>query len=183
MGFKKYVNDYEKQYIIKPNGKPGLTAVYRGKYFRFVSNGTTLRLAKIRICALTAFAFLLSVGSLFIRTVGARTLYVALPHVIGLFPMVHLLLGAFNLLTCTPPLKRESNDKITERITNSSVAAMIIFGITYILEFILCILSNFPVPDLIYSVIILLITGFCALIFYNRRYIRTEECGSRGEDI
>ena len=31
MGYKKYVNDYSKEYVIKPNGKPGVIAVYKGK--------------------------------------------------------------------------------------------------------------------------------------------------------
>ena len=54
MGYKKYIKDYRKEYIVKPNGKPGVTATYIGKYFGFVANGEELGKTRLVFSILSA---------------------------------------------------------------------------------------------------------------------------------
>ena len=166
MGFKKYVNDYRNEYIIKPNGKPGMIAVYKGKYFRYTADEASIKKAQILFAALSVLAVALAVIPLFYKSVGSDTLYVALPHVIAFFPLLHLLLGIKSFCFCKPPLIREYNDKIKTRITTSSVISMIVLGAVAIAEAVACILSGFLISDIIYFIAVAI---SCAATYSSRK--------------
>lgn len=179
MGYKKYVNDYSKEYIIKPNGKPGLTAVYRGKYFRFVADAATLKRARISFGVLSVLATVLTLIPFLYQSVGAHTIYVALPHVIALFPLIHLLLGVYSFCFRDPPMIREHKDKSEGRTITSSAASSIILGITAVGQTVNCILSGFPLPDVIYLILLLAACVSAGAIFLSRRVLKTEECNGQ----
>lgn len=182
MGYKKYVNDYSKEYIIKPNGKPGLTAVYKGKYFRFVADGATIKRARITFGVLSVLATVLTLIPFLYQSVGAHTIYVALPHVIALFPLIHLLLGVYSFCFRNPPMIREHKDKSEGRTVNSSVASAIILGVTAIGQTVNCILLGFPIPDIIYLILLLAACASSGAIFCMRRVLKTEECEAQSRD-
>ncbi len=181
MGFKKYVNDYRNEYIIKPNGKPGMLAVYKGKYFKFVADEGSLKKARITFGILSVFATALTIIPFFYKSVGADTLYVALPHVIALFPLLHLLMGVWSFWFRKPPLIREYNDKIKTRITVSSVASMLILGAVAIAETVNCVIAEFPVPDIVYFLLLSIACAATGVIFFSRAVLETEECDQQGE--
>ena len=183
MGFKKYVKDYEKEYIIKPNGRPGLTAVYKGKYFRFALQKETLHKARIAFSVLAILTVLLAIAPLCYKSVGSRTMYVALPHVISFFPIAHLLLGVSSFCFAKPPMVREQKDKAENRIINSSISSAIFLAATAVAELINCIISGFPVPDLMYSIFLFVASLTSGAIFLVRRVLKTEECDAHGKKI
>ena len=183
MGYKKYVNDYEKIYVIKPNGKPGLTAVYRGKYFRFVSDGEALRSARRAVGGLSVLAAVCTVIPFLFTSVGAHTLYVSLPHVIAVFPLVHLLLGAYRVCFGRIPMIREARDKTEGRTVTSSVVAACLLGVAAVAQAVNCILTKFPLPDVIYFVFLALACASTAVVFFSRHKLKTEECTEDGEKI
>ena len=183
MGYKKYVNDYSKEYVIKPNGKPGVIAVYKGKYFRFSADGDTLKKARITLAGLAALALILTVIPLFYKSSGSRTLYVALPHVIALLPLVHLLLGVYSFCFCKTPMIRERKDKSEHRTVSSAAASACILGVTSVAELINCFLSGFSLPDVIYLILLLAATAATGSIFLLRGLLKTEECTEQGEKL
>ena len=183
MGYKKYVTDYEKQYVIKPNGKPGVTAVYKGKYFRFAADAEAIKRARVRFGCLAALAAVLAVIPLLYQSVGSHTLYVALPHAISAFPLFHLLLGVFGFCTCDLPLIRERRDKIESRTIASSVISMCMLGATAVAQAVNCVLSGFPLLDVLYVFFLLAASAATGVIFFSRRLLRTEECNERGGDL
>ena len=180
MGFKKYVKDYRNEYIIKPDGKPGMVAVYTGKYFRFLASEDELKKARISFAVLTSLSIVLAAIPLFFKSVGASSLYVALPHVIAFFPLVHILLGVGTFWHRTPPLIREFNDKIKTRITVSSVLSMIILGATAIAEAVNCVMFGFPINDIIYFLLLAASAAASGFIFFKRKVLETEECDEDG---
>ena len=181
MGLKKYVNDYRNEYIIKPNGKPGMIAIYKGKYFRFVADEASIKKAKVRFSILSVTALILTVIPLIYKSVGADTLYVALPHVIAFFPLVHLLMGVWSFIYRKPPFIREFNDKIKTRTTASSAISMSILGATAIAEAVTCVISGFPFPDVIYFLILSAAAVATGAIFFSRGVLETEESDEHGE--
>lgn len=180
MGIKKYINDYRKEDIIKPNGKPGMTATYIGKYYCYVESADKVQKTGFRFALLSAAAFLFCVIPFCFDAEGSHTVYVALPHVIALFPLVHLLMGIYTLRTRKPPLIREFKDKTESRITTSSAAAMCIFGVTAIGQGVNSILAGFPVWDVIYFICICAACAAVSVVFFNRKTVKLQECDEKG---
>ena len=183
MGYKKYINDYKKEYIVKPNGKPGLTAVYVGKYYRFTADESTLKKAKVRIAFLTVLAVALTIVPFFYKSVGAKTLFVSLPHVLSLFPLLHLVLGAGSFCFRESPMIREHKDKSEARTVNSAVASMIILGITAVLQGVNCFLAGHSLPEVAYFLLLSAASAACGAVFFSRNVLKTEECTSKGDRI
>ena len=181
MGYKKYVTDYDKQYVIKPNGKPGVTAVYKGKYFRFAADAAEIKRAKVLFGSLSVLAVVLAVIPLLYQSVGSHTLYVALPHVISIFPLVHLILGIGGFCLWELPLIRERRDKIETRSVASSAVSACMLGATAVAQAVNCILSGFPLPDVLYVFFLLAASAATGTVFFFRRLLKTEECDERGE--
>ena len=180
MGIKKYIKDYRKEDIIKPNGKPGMTATYIGKYYCYEEADEVVQKAGFRFALLSAVALLLCVIPFCIDAKGGHTIYVALPHVITLFPLAHLLMGVYALRTRKPPLIREFRDKIEGRINTSSAAAMCGFGITAIGQGVNCILAGWPLLDVIYFICVAAACAAVSWVFLNRKAVRTQECDEKG---
>ena len=183
MGFKKYVKDYSKEYIIKPNGKPGVTATYMGKYYRFVAEETAIKRAKLLFTCFAALVAVFCIIPLCFNSVGSHTFYVALPHVVTLFPLSYLLIGIWHLWFCEPPLIREFRDKTERRITNASAASALCLGVTGVGEAVNCILVGFPLLDVTYCVSVFVACGAASFVFFSRKVLKTEECTSTGEKI
>ena len=183
MGYKKYVCDYTKEYVVKPNGKPGVIAVYRGKYFRFTADEATLKKARLSLGGLSVLSVVLALIPLLYRSVGSRTLYVALPHVIALFPLIHLLLGVFSFCFGKTPMIRERRDKTAGRTVSSAIASACILGITALAQTVNCILAGFPLPDVIYLILLLGATAALGAIILLRGVLRTEECTKEGKNV
>ncbi len=181
MSYRKYVSDYDKVYIIKPNGKPGVSAVYRGKYFRFSADGATLKRARVTFGCLSIVAAVLSVIPFLYRSVGSHTLYVALPHVVTLFPLVHLLMGVYRFCFQETPMIREHKDKVEGRTVASSAVSTCMLGATAIVQAVNCVLSGFPLPDVIYFVLLSVAGVATGVIFFSREKLKTEECTEFGE--
>ena len=183
MGLRKYVGDYEKQYIIKPNGKPGVTAVYKGKYFRFVANGVEIRAARARFAILSLLGTAFAVAPLLYQSVGSHTMYVALPHVVGLFPLFYLLLGVYSFCFSETPLIREYRDKTEGRIPGASLVCACLYGAVAVAQVVCCALSGFSLPDVMYFVFLFASSLSFAAIFLMRSVLKTEECKKNGEKI
>ena len=181
MGYRKYVNDYDKVYVIKPNGKPGVTAVYKGKYFRFSADGATLKRAKISLGCLSIVAAVLSVIPFLYESVGSHTLYVALPHAVSMFPLVHLLMGVYRFCFCEPHMIREHKDKAQGRTVASAAVSMCLLGTVAIAQAVNCILAGFPLPDVIYFVLLFVACVATGIIFFSRKLLKTEECNECDE--
>lgn len=183
MGYKKYVEDYAKEYTIKPNGKPGMIAVYKGRYYRYVSEGEALRRGKILLDSLGACAFLFTLIPLLYKSAGADAIYVALPHVISLLPIVHLLLGLYSFSFNPEVMVREQRDKGESRVINSSVASLCCLGITFVAEAVNVFISGLSLPDGIYLLSLGIAIGSVLALFLQRGELLTEECKKNGERI
>ena len=181
MGIKKYIKDYRKEDIIKPNGKPGMTATYIGKYYCFIESDEAVKKAGFRFALLSAVALLLCVIPFLINAKGSHTVYVAVPHVITLFPLAHLLMGVYSLRTRKPPLIREFRDKTEGRITASSAAAMCGFGVTAVGQGVNCILTGLPVLDVIYFICVSAACVAVSWIFFTRKAVKMQECDKDGK--
>ncbi len=180
MGIKKYIKDYRKEDIIKPNGKPGMTATYIGKYYCYAESDEVVQKAGRRFTLLSLAALLLCVIPLCFPSEGRGAMYVAVPHVITLFPLVHLLLGVYALRTRKIPLIREFRDKTEGRITTSSAAAMCGFGITAIGQGVNCILAGLPLMDVIYFICVAAACAAVSWVFFGRKAVKTQECDEKG---
>lgn len=183
MGFRKYVKDYSNEYIIKPNGKPGVIAVYKGKYFRFVADEGRLKKAKIVFASLSVLATVLCIIPFLYRSNGSHTMYVSLPHVACLFPILHLLMGVYNFCFRKPPFVREYKDKTEGRITASSIASACFLGATAVAQIVNCAITGFSFPNVIYFILLLLACAATGVIFFLRDVLKTEECNSEGTKI
>lgn len=180
MGIKKYINDYRKEYVVKPNGKPGMTAVYVGKYYRFTASEAVLNRAKRLFACLSVIATILCIVPFCYQSVGAHTFYVAIPHVVALLPLAHLIMGVYNLYTFKIPLIREFKDKTEVRISSSSLFALCCMGITAVAQCVNCFINGINAAEIIYFLLTLLSAACCGYIFFNRKLLATEECAKDG---
>lgn len=183
MGIKKYINDYRKEYILKPNGKPGMRATYIGKYYRFVADEGALKKAKLVFACLSVFATVCCIVPFCYQSVGADTVYVAVPHAVSLFPLVHLLLGVYNLYPRKQPLIREFRDKTEGRIKASSLGALCCLGVTAVAQIVNCSLSGFSLPDVLYLFFVVAACAASGFVFFSRKVLKTEECDKNGEKL
>lgn len=180
MGYRKYVKDYSNEYIIKPNGKPGIIAVYKGKYFRFVADEAIISRAKVIFAILSVFSTVACIIPFLYRSVGSHTLYVALPHALCLFPLVHLLMGVYSFCFRTPPFVREYKDKIEGRITAFSITSACCLGATAVAQIVNCAITGFSLPDVLYFVLLLVASAAAGTVFFLRGVLKTEECTAEG---
>ena len=179
MGYKKYVSDYTKKYVVKPNGRPGVTATYTGKYFRFSADSETIKKSRITFACLSISAMVFTLIPLFYKSIGAHTIYVALPHAISLFPLIHLLLGVYNFCFGKTPMIRELKDKTENRTTTSSIVSTCILLATAVAEIVNCFIFGFPIADIIYAILLLCAGAFTGYIFLSRKVLKTEECSKK----
>lgn len=176
MGYKKYIKDYRKDFIIKPNGKPGVTATYIGKYFKFTASDEQLKKTRLVFALLSAFALVCCIVPLLFNTEATHQLYVSVPQVITLFPLVHLLMGVANLYLKKPPLIREFRDKAEGRVKTHSVATGCLLAASAVARLVHCIIFAFSALDTV-SIILSALGSACAwYIFARRALIATEEC-------
>ncbi len=176
MGIRKYIKDYRKEYIVKPNGKPGVTATYIGKYYRFVNGEDAIKKARLVFACLSVFATICCIVPFCYSSSGSHTIYVAVPHVISLFPLVHLVMGVYNLYTRKPPFIREFRDKTEQRVYNMSIGSACCLGITAMAQLVNCILNGFSLADTLYIVFVAVACVAVGYIFSARKVLKTEEC-------
>ncbi len=182
MGIRKYIKDYRKEYIVKPNGKPGVTATYIGKYYRFIADEDSIKKARFVFACLSVFATVCCIIPFCYKSSASHTIYVSVPHVISLFPLVHLLLGVYDLYFRKPPFIREFRDKTEGRITNASVGAMCCLGITAIAQIVNSALSGFALGDVAFFVLIAVACAAVGYVFFSRKVLATEECDKNGDE-
>ncbi len=176
MGYKKYINDYRKEYIVKPNGKPGVTAVYIGKYFRFAANEADFKKTRKLFCCLSAFALICCILPLLFNSKSMHQFYVAVPQALSLFPIAHLLMGVANLYLKKPPLIREFRDKTVGRITTNSAATGCALAANAVLRLVYCFVASFTVLDVIFAILSIIGSASAWYVFAKRPLIATEEC-------
>ncbi|MBO5767291.1 MAG: hypothetical protein J6R49_02075 [Clostridia bacterium] len=182
MGYKKYIKDYRKDFIIKPNGKPGVTATYIGKYFKFTASDEQLKKTRLAFTLLSAFALVCCLVPLLFNTEATHQLYVSLPTVITLFPLAHLLMGVANLYLKKAPLIREFRDKTEGRVKVNSAATGCFLAVSTVARLVYCIIFAFTASDIV-SIILSAIGSACAwYIFARRGLVATEECQTADED-
>ncbi len=182
MGYKKYIKDYRKDFIIKPNGKPGVTATYIGKYFKFTADDAQLKKTRLVFSALSAFALVCCIVPLLFNTESTHQLYVTVPHVVSFFPLVHLLMGVANLYIKKAPLIREFRDKTEGRITVNSVATGSLLAASAVSRTVYCIIFTFSALDIISLILLALGSASAWFVFANRKLVATEECQRKETD-
>ena len=182
MGYKKYIKDYRKEYIVKPNGKPGVTATYIGKYFGFVANGEELGKTRLVFSILSALALVCCIVPLLFNTESAHNLYVSVPQVTALFPIAHLAMGVANLYLKKPPLIREFRDKTEGRIISNSIASGIALAVAAAARIVYCIINTFGTLDIVSALLLALGSASAFYIFIKRRLVATEELENGGEE-
>lgn len=175
MGYKKYIKDYRKEYIVKPNGKPGVTATYIGKYFRFTASERDFNKARLVFAALSALALVSCILPLLFDTESSHNLYVSLPQVVSLFPIVHLIIGVANLYMKKPPLIREFRDKTEGRVSFNSAAAGSALALVTCMRLLFCILNGFSLQEIIFAVITAVGSASGWYIYAKRSFLATEE--------
>ena len=182
MGYKKYIKDYRKDFIIKPNGKPGVTATYIGKYFKFTASDAQIAKTRTVFTVASVLALVCCIVPLLFNTESTHQLYVSLPQVITLFPLAHLLMGVANLYLKKAPLIREFRDKTEGRTTFNSAASGSLLAASAVARLVYCIIYNFSVPDIISLLLLLLGSASAWYIFASRKRIATEEIEAEDEE-
>lgn len=182
MGYKKYIKDYRKEYIVKPNGKPGVTAAYVGKYYDFAADKEEFKRSRLIYACLSVLALVCCLVPLVLNTDAAHTVYVSLPCVMTLFPAVHLALGVFNLFVKKTPMIREFRDKTEGRITSNSVYALCGISVTVVCWVVKCALSAFSLLDIVSVVLLLIAGGGVGYMYLSRRVFATVELENPNAD-
>ena len=182
MGYKKYIKDYRKEYIVKPNGKPGVTATYVGKYYDFAADEESFKRSRLIYACLSLLALACCVAPLFFNTDASHTVYVSVPCVITLFPAVHLVLGVFNLFVKKTPLIREFRDKSEGRITTNSAVSFCFILVTAVCWTVKCALSAFGVLDLVSIALFLVAGGAAGYMYLSRKAFATVELDNPNAD-
>ena len=175
MGYKKYIKDYRKEYIVKPNGKPGVTATYIGKYYVFKADERQFRKSRLLFALLSALTVVCCFVPLLFNTEANHTLYVSLPNCISLFPTVHLIFGVFNLFDKKPPLIREFRDKTEGRITTASVTSACTLAVTAVCWVVKCAASGFGALDIVSVLLLAVGSALAGYMFAKRKAFATEE--------
>lgn len=165
MGVRKYIKDYKVEYIVKPNGKPGIKAVYVGKYYGYVAKGKVLKHAKLLLAVLCFIGVTFGILPFVYRSESVHTLYVAVPHAVALFPIVYTLIGVFNLFYCCPPLIAEFRAKIVDRLARAPIASAVLLGAVSVAQAVNLVL-NFDKLSLIADGGYLVCTAVSAAAFF-----------------
>ncbi len=123
---KKYVGDYRLENVTDRRGKLKTVPVYRGPLFRFVAEDTRLKTAKRRMLLLTALVTAALLIIMLLRVEMLMRIYVVMPLVLCILPVVLLWMGVFNLFTAGDSVRRDQGDRIHNRFAGWSVVLIVL---------------------------------------------------------
>lgn len=185
MSSRKYVEDYQTEYVLGPHGRMRAVARYAGKWFRFAAPAEELKRTRrlyAGLCAVMWLSFLLPL--LFVSRAG-DTMYAILPHACVLPPLAYFTMAVYGLLTEKQPMIRERSDHIYERTLHCSVGLLLFTGLSALGFLVLLVLrrSELLLPgDLIHGLAQIPLFGSALLLFRHKHDVRTEETDPPKED-
>ncbi len=182
MGVKRYIKDYRNEYIIKPDGKPGVKAVYIGRYYKYKADDGALRVTKLLFLVCTALSAICAVAPLCYNHTGAHIMYAVVPNVLALFPLAYLVTGVFNLFYCRVPLINEFKDKGAERIRRSSAGGLVLCALASLTQLYCLIVEGFDMAGTVALALLVVSTASVSFIFFRRADVAVVECDGPEED-
>ena len=123
---RKYVGDYRLENVPGRGGKLKTVPVYRGPLFRFKAEKQALRASRQRLLMLTCLASAALLVTMLLRTEMLTRIYVVMPLVLSILPMVLLWMGIYNLFTAGDSVRRDQSDRIHNRFAGWSVVLIVL---------------------------------------------------------
>ena len=121
---KKYVGDYRLENIKDRKGRLKTVPVYRGPLFRFQADAETLKKAKLRFLVLNVIAAAALLITLLLKSELLQRVYVIMPLILSLLPMVLLWSGLYHLFSAGASVRRDQSDRIHHRFAGWSVVLL-----------------------------------------------------------
>lgn len=174
---RKYAKDYSVEYRATPSGGLRGVAVYVGPYYRYVAGEPELRRAKRVLCAAAVLCWAAFVPALAVETTLARRIFVLLPHAACVLPLGLLSAALVRLMTLKPPLIREHGDSIPGRVSACSMIMLILSGAALLGAAISAAVlpaGTYGAGDWLYMALLAVFAASSAVIFLNRRSVKTE---------
>lgn len=126
---KGYLNDYEVIPYVGANGKSKQKLRYVGEWYCIEESAEADRKCRtLHILSYLVSAAILA--TLLLNHSAYLTMYVAVPAVIALFPMLYLLMGSFRLPWKNRPLRHDEHDRSLARMWHSAVGILVVFAAT-----------------------------------------------------
>lgn len=145
----KYASDYRLENIEK-NGKLVTRPVYRGDWFRLLTDEGQTRKSKKLFLVLTLLLAALYVGALFINTPCTRVMYVMLPFAAMCFPIFYMITALIELLRYKEKSDRERKDIISNRFASTAAVCMFFSGASFIGHIINWVLNGEGTADMFF---------------------------------
>ena len=171
---KKNLGDYRLENITDRKGRIKTVPVYRGPLFRFQADAQALKQAKLRFLALTAAASAALLITLLLKADVLQRIYVIMPLVLGILPVVLLWSALYNLFNAGGSLRRDQSERIHNRVAGWSVVLLVLSGLSLIGQIAAYASGSGAggIPVTVCSVVIIV----CAvLIFAGKGVLQTEE--------
>ena len=143
----RFVEDYEVRHVPDKNGKLKKKVIYIGQWVQVLEDAEIYRklVWRIRLFSLIAVVGLLPAIGL--DHAASRCVYVILPLVAGLFPLVYLLMGLFEIKATALRLEKRRYEEGIVRVKRSGMAVALFSGIGFGAYLLYWLLTFFGVAD------------------------------------
>lgn len=145
----KYASDYRLENVEK-NGRLVTVPVYRGDWFRLLTDDEQTKKSKGLFLILTLLIAVFYLGALFLNTPCTRVMYVMLPFAAMCFPIFYMVTALVELLRYKGKSDRERKDIISTRFSSTSVICMVFSGGSFIGHIINWILNGEQTSDIVF---------------------------------
>ena len=173
----RYVDDYETVPYVGANGRSKEKVRYIGSYYWYAGEKKAVQKTLVLLHVLAYVTAILTIAPLFFRHSAFLTLYVAVIHVVSLFPALYLLMGSFRLPWQQKAQRRDEFDKGFRRIRRSAMAIFVILGLTLVGETVFWCLNRVPFTGLdgLFLGCLVLSMASCYLIYKVEKGISVEQ--------
>lgn len=172
----QYLNDYTYVYIPDVKGNFKKSRIYIGAYFDFCENKKIIQKYKIIYAVLIFIALTVYTKGLFTISAASVSLFVAIPHITIIFPLILLTTAIIRLFISKSPYDHMTNDGIIVCINRNS-SLLLIFALTTLLIDILFIALNWHsllIPnDFIFTATIIIVGCIGFLMYHFKDTIST----------
>ena len=175
MSSKKYLSDYRIEETTDTKGRIRSEAVYIGGDY-ILSPPVSTGEKRLIIC-LSVLTWLAFIGALIPVTNAARLTHVMLPFVFSALSMYFVTGSAATLLSVKEIMIREKAEKIAKRLPPSSIITAILSLASLIALLVTAIISwdSIAASDIIFAVLVLVISLSSATIFYKCRKLKAKK--------
>lgn len=172
----RYIDDYKVVPYVGAGGKSKQRLEYIGKYVNITDDAAeTMRLLR-RVQVGVVLILLLLGTCLVLEHSASRTMYVAVPSILNVFPLAYMCIGAFMLPKRIEPMRRDAFAHSISRVQHSAIGIVAFCALTFIGTAVYWIFAGdyFLIIDAIFIAVTIAEAALSYTIYRRLKGIKTE---------